>query len=81
MTTERRGSHRHKTFKGGSISFDLAPPVACIIRNMSESGAGLELSNPAQVPDSFDLLIKPELLKRHCRVVWRADNRLGVQFV
>ncbi len=81
MPTERRSSPRLKTFKGGSIIFELAPPVDCIIRNMSEHGAGLELKNPAAIPDIFQLLIKPELVKRNCRVVWRAENRIGVQFV
>jgi hypothetical protein len=80
MTTDRRAP-RQKTFKGGSILYGLAPPVDCIIRNLSETGAALQVSNPAAVPDTFQLLIKPELKKRNCRVAWRSEDRLGVEFL
>jgi hypothetical protein len=80
MTTERRRAPRLKTFKGGLIIFGLSPPVDCIVRNLSEFGAGLELKTPAPVPDNFTLLLKPELTRRNCRVVWRSENRLGVEF-
>jgi len=44
-------------------------------------GAALQVSNPAAVPDTFQLLIKPELKKRNCRVAWRSEDRLGVEFL
>jgi hypothetical protein len=47
----------------------------------SETGAALQVSNPAAVPDTFQLLIKPELKKRNCRVAWRSEDRLGVEFL
>jgi len=55
--------------------------VDCIVRNLSETGASLEIANPVGVPDEFILLIKPESLKRKCRVAWRSANRIGVQFL
>jgi hypothetical protein len=81
MDSDRRFSARHKTLKGGSIMFGLAPPVECVIRNMSESGAAVEVKNVMAIPDDFQLLIKPELRKRHCQVVWRKHDLLGVRFV
>ena len=70
-----------KTFKGGSIIFGLAPPVECIIRALSDTGAEIQISNPASVPETFQLLIKPELIKRNCWVVSRSGDRVRVQFV
>ena len=75
---EKRRADRLRTFKGGSILFGSAPGVDCIIRNMSKSGACLEVQAP--VADTFSLLIKPELLKRTCEVAWRSANRIGVRF-
>jgi hypothetical protein len=78
---EYRRSPRLRTFKGGSIIFGVAAAIDCLIRNMSETGAALEIEAPIRIPDEFTLLIKPEFLKRHCRVVWRSAKRIGVQFV
>jgi hypothetical protein len=80
---ELRQAQRIRTFKGGSILFGNEPTVECLIRNLSETGACLEIGNPsspALVPDSFALIIKPENLKRDCRVMWRSDRRVGVLF-
>lgn len=78
---ETRKTPRLRTFKGGSIIFGVAAAVDCIIRNMSETGAALEVDSPVGIPDEFTLLIKPEFVKRNCRVVWRSAKRIGVAFV
>lgn len=77
----KRQSQRLRTFKGGSIIFGVAAPIECIVRNMSATGAALDVDSPAGIPDDFTLLIKPEFLKRNCRVVWRSPKRIGVQFL
>lgn len=76
----KRRSPRLRTLKGGSIMFGVAAAVDCVIRNMSETGAALEVESPVGIPDEFRLLIKPEFLKRNCRVVWRSAKRIGVAF-
>ncbi|HXD44330.1 MAG TPA: PilZ domain-containing protein [Pseudolabrys sp.] len=78
---EKRSNHRLRTFKGGSIIFGVAAAIDCTIRNMSETGAALEVESPVGIPDRFTLLIKPEFLKRDCRVAWRSAKRIGVRFV
>jgi len=30
--------------------------------------------------DEFDLVILPEYLKRRCKVIWRQQDKLGVEF-
>jgi hypothetical protein len=79
--SERRRTTRLRTFKGGSIIFGVAPPIDCIIRNMSQIGAALEVQSTVGIPDDFILLIKPGFVKRRCRVVWRSAGRLGIEFV
>jgi hypothetical protein len=76
---EKRRAQRQRTFKGGSISLSSGI-VECVIRNLSNTGAMIECSQPAAVPDTFLLIIKPELLKRSCEVAWRSGKRIGVRF-
>jgi hypothetical protein len=71
---------RLRTFKGGSISHTHGAATDCVIRNLSDTGACLELSGGFGVPDNFRLIIKPELLTRTCDVAWRSSQRIGVRF-
>lgn len=77
---ERRTSGRQRTFKGGSISFEIASGIECTVRNLSHTGASLDVRGEIPVPDDFDLIIKPEGIKRLCHVVWRSGSRVGVSF-
>ena len=79
--SDHRSSPRLRTYKGGSIMFGVAAAINCIVRNMSDTGAALEVDSPVGIPDAFSLLIKPEFIKRDCRVVWRTATRIGVQFL
>lgn len=60
-------------FEGGRKRID------CVIRNVSDGGAKLEVGSVKDVPVSFDLLV-PGHRPQHCRVVWRALRELGVQY-
>ena len=75
-SSEQRNKPRLRTIKGGSIMFGSAAAIDCIIRNMSDTGAALEVESPVGIPDDFTLLIRPEILKRRCQVVWRKERRL-----
>ena len=77
---DRRSAPRHRTFKGGSISFARFAGIECVVRNLSASGACLEMDCPGSLPEDFSLIIKPENVRRACHLVWRSDHRLGVRF-
>jgi hypothetical protein len=77
---ERRTTPRHRTFKGGSISFGPFAGIECVVRNLSSSGACIELDCPGSVPDDFSLVIRPDNIRRSCHSVWRGQHRLGVRF-
>jgi hypothetical protein len=78
---EHRKEPRQRTFKGGTISFDRAAGIDCIVRNISKTGACLEIQSPLGIPDKFTLVIKPEYLRRSCEIAWRSADRIGVRFV
>ena len=77
---EWRLAPRRNTSIQASIVFDGGRATRnCVIRNVSESGAKLELATVAGVPDTFDLLI-PGHPPQPCRVTWRALKEMGVAY-
>jgi hypothetical protein len=74
-----RAAPRHRVLKAGSIEFN-GGVIDCTVRNISETGAALEVATPLGVPDTFWLLIPGDHARRHCRVAWRRDRRIGVAF-
>ncbi len=75
----RRRAPRMKVFKGGHIVWLPGTSVECIIRNLSETGAMLEVYSP--VPRNFELIFDGDESRHPCRVIWQKDQRLGVEFV
>jgi hypothetical protein len=76
--SDRRESPRMRTLKGAQIVWPTAPPVKCTVRNLSTTGAALEVQSP--VPGTFELVFDGDQSRRSCRVVWRRETRIGVQF-
>ena len=76
---EKRSAPRHRVLKGATIAFG-GSGVECTVRNLSSSGAGLDVANPAGLPPSFTLVIETDQLIRRCRPVWSRDKRIGVAF-
>ena len=76
---DRRSSPRTKTLKGAQISWPSGSAVKCIVRNLSETGAKIEVHSP--VPATFDLVFDLDHSRRSCRVVWRKEPMMGVRFL
>jgi hypothetical protein len=76
---DKRESSRHRTFKGGTISFDRGL-VDCTVRNLSDGGALLEVGSSVGIPNQFILIIKPETIRKSCEVKWRSEKNIGVKF-
>ncbi|RTL75065.1 MAG: hypothetical protein EKK35_23605 [Bradyrhizobiaceae bacterium] len=53
----------------------------CTIRNLSDTGAALEVVSPLGIPHEFDLIVEADSTTRQCRVVWRKERRIGVTFL
>jgi hypothetical protein len=75
---DRRRSPRRKILRRGLMFWPNGDSSECIVYNLSETGAQLEVHGPA--PNSFDLAVEGEQWCRSCAVVWRKANRVGVEF-
>jgi hypothetical protein len=79
MGEEHRVAPRRRILKVGSISFG-GGSIDCTVRNLSATGAALEVVTPLFIPDRFKLIIQTENLNQPCHVVWRKERRMGVSF-
>lgn len=78
---ERRHAQRARTFRGGKILLNnRRSVVGCTVRNLSDTGACLQVESIADIPDRFDLAIEGDELIYPCRLMWTSENRIGVSF-
>ena len=75
----KRAALRQRVLKSASIEFH-GGVIDCVIRNISETGAALEVASPLGIPESFNLVIAGDHSRRRCQVAWRRDTRIGVAF-
>jgi hypothetical protein len=71
---------RYKVAKPGIIKFGERT-VDCLVRSLSETGAGMDVVNHLGIPAKFELLIPGDGLHLLCRVAWRRDHKMGVAFI
>ncbi len=74
-----RIASRRRLLKAGSIEFG-GGAIDCVVRNLSETGAAIDVVSPLFIPDRFFLAVPTEQLRRACRVVWRKQYRIGIAF-
>lgn len=56
--------------------------IPCVLWDLSEGGARLAAPHTGELPPAFKLLLSRDgSSQRLCRVVWRSDKQLGVQFI
>jgi hypothetical protein len=77
---EKRAAPRHRVLKGGTIALSGGGSIECTVRNISSSGARVDLANPLGVPRSFTLIIAADQFMRRCHAVWSSEQRIGVAF-
>ena len=81
MEHEHRINPRHRTLKGGKISYaNAACVVDCVIRNLSHTGASLVVPMTVGIPGSFTLVDAHGGTRHAAEVVWRRGDRIGVHF-
>lgn len=76
---DKRANLRNRVLKAGTIEFD-GTAINCVVRNVSISGAALDVSSPLGVPEHFTLAFRAEGVHIPCQVVWRKERRIGVKF-
>jgi len=53
----------------------------CIVRNVTNVGARLQIANTVDLPETFDVTLDGGFTVRPSRVVWRTVTETGVEFV
>jgi hypothetical protein len=76
---EARTIKRRQVLETGLIRFgDMS--IGCILRNLSEIGAALDVGTQTGIPARFTLIVIREEKVYSCNVVWRRGGRIGVSF-
>ena len=78
---ERRASRRLKSFLRGVVYFDKRrSETACLVRDLSEDGARIILSQTVTIPDLIELDIPQREQTVIARVEWRRADEAGLSF-
>jgi|LNFM01.1.fsa_nt_gb two-component system response regulator len=79
---DTRGSARLRMLKGGMIMFSgRHATIPCVVRDMSNGGARLQVAQVTHVPDTFELLVELDGIEVSCRTAWRKATEIGVEFL
>ena len=76
---ENRRAIRRRVLKSATIEFDRGA-YSWAVRNLSEAGTALDVPHAQAIPHEFTLITETDQASRHCRVIWRKENRIGVAF-
>jgi hypothetical protein len=77
--TEARKARRPRVLDMALIRFgDVS--ISCVIRNLTNAGAALDVGPHSAVPDQFTLIVLAKMQISSCTVVWRKERRIGVSF-
>jgi hypothetical protein len=76
---ETRAAPRYRVKKPAQIEYG-GHKITCTLCDLSITGAGLEVVDPAIIPAKFILVVPEDGLKLPCRVTRRTNFRIGVAF-
>ena len=78
---EQRRQNRSRTLKSARILFnDHRSVIDCTVRNLSPTGACLNVASALGIPERFDVMFDADQSVRPCRMVWHKEKQLGVEF-
>jgi hypothetical protein len=87
----RRRARRRPVFTCAALAFcdDLPAPLDCTVRDVSATGARLELDRvglrkatvEVRLPDYCCLFFCPDRTEVDCRLAWQDGRHFGVQFL
>ncbi len=82
MGIEQRQSPRKTVNSPAWVNAGSGTPTCdCLLVDISDTGARLELRTPAEMPETFNLLLSANgAVQRRCQIVWRSNSQIGVQF-
>ena len=76
---DKRRAARRDIKRTARLSF-ARQNLVCTVRNVSATGASIQVADVSAIPDSFRLVMEMETAARRCVVVWRKTTQVGVKF-
>jgi hypothetical protein len=76
---KRRAARRKVA--GPALIIGPGVEASCVIRDLSATGAKLEVASSEKLPPAFNLLLLKTNSSRHVLLRWRRGDFAGVQFV
>jgi hypothetical protein len=81
MVKDKRTAPRRPIRYTAWIALKVDILHGCVLSDVSDSGARIDIDDSASIPDKFMLLLSSNgSARRKCRVVWRKPRQLGVRF-
>jgi len=81
MAKDKRKSMRRPLRYSAWVALEADLLHGCVLSDISDSGARLDVDDSQTIPDDFTLLLTSNgSAHRKCHVVWRKPRQLGVSF-
>jgi len=81
MARERRKSKRVKgAGRAALVSLTDVDIAECMLRDVSPTGALIQVEDPEIIPDYFKLKVLGARQVMKCRVRWREGSDMGIEF-
>jgi hypothetical protein len=79
---ERRADQRHRVLKGGTLHFNKGySSLECVIRDLSATGARIQMGETFGVPSRFTMSISGETTRIEASLRWRNSRSIGLSFL
>ena len=79
-TLDRRQKNRKSVFKGAVLSCEDGNTFPCVVRDISSTGAQIQISSEANIPNKLTLYIDLDGIGVKGEVVWRSGDQIGFRF-
>jgi PilZ domain len=81
MVKDKRKAVRRPIRYTAWVALDGNELHGCVLSDISESGARIDIDETKEIPDQFNLLLSNNgSAQRKCRVIWRKPRQIGVSF-
>ncbi len=81
MLKDKRKAPRREIRYTSWIVMDDAELQGCVLLDISDTGAKLDVQDASAIPDRFVLSLSNRgRARRKCQVVWRSEKQVGVEF-
>lgn len=81
MRGDKRKTRRHRLRRDAWIVLEAGQRNECVITNISDHGAHINVADSDALPDQFLMLLDENgATRRRCRVIWRKPREIGVKF-